>query len=157
MEDWDRKTWSGENYFTSTGVAVDPGNFVLATMLLAIRHSIGMEERLSDDGIKQAPDSDGGDRPVPWNTPPCSRHPVIIGTATSGLARKEGYTQAITNLFQAEAPTAACLRIVLETLIQEEEAHQVSTRTRLPDNKCERLETSLRRQAGYSAHSLRRR
>ena len=139
VEDWDRKTWSGENYFTSTGVAVDPGNFVLATMLLAIRHSIGMEEHLSDVGIKQAPDSNGGDRPTPWNTPPCSRHPVIIGSATSGLARKDGYVQAIANLFQAEAPTAACLRIVLETLIQEEKAHQVSTRTRLPDNKCESL------------------
>ena len=139
VEDWDRKTWSGENHFTSTGVAVDPGNFVLATMLLAIRHALGMEEHLSADGIMQAPDPKGGNRPAPWSSPPCSRHPVFTGSAAAGLARKEGYVQAIANLFRAGAPIAACLRIVIETLVQEEKPHQVSTHTRLPDNKCESL------------------
>ena len=139
VEDWDRKTWSGENHFTSTGVAVDPGNFVLATMLLAIRHALGMEEHLSADGIMQAPDPKGGNRPAPWSSPPCSRHPVFTGSAAAGLARKEGCVQAIANLFRAGAPIAACLRIVIETLVQEEKPHQVSTHTHLPDNKCESL------------------
>ena len=47
--------------------------------------------------------------------------------------------QSIANLSRGNATTLECLRVVIETLIQGESAHQVSTRTRLPDATCEIL------------------
>ena len=138
VADWDRKAWSAENHFTTPGVAVDPGNFVLAAMLLAIRHSLGMEAQL-DTSRQDTLDEGGATRPAPWSDPRCNRHPVITGAATSGLAKKDGYVQSIANLSRAKATTPECLRVVIETLIQGESAHQVSTRTLLPDKKCESL------------------
>ena len=43
VADWDRKSWSRQNFITTPGVSVDPGNFILGTMFLAIRHALGME------------------------------------------------------------------------------------------------------------------
>ena len=40
--DWDRKSWSRQNFFTTPDVSVDPGNFILGTMFLAIRHALGI-------------------------------------------------------------------------------------------------------------------
>ena len=36
---WDRKAWSHENHFTAVGVSIDPGNHILAIIMLAIRHA----------------------------------------------------------------------------------------------------------------------
>ena len=87
VADWDRKAWSFENHFTTPRVSVDVGNFILDTMLLAIRHSLGMEAAI-DPHRQGAPDEGGARRPAPWTDPRCERHPVVSGAATTGMARK---------------------------------------------------------------------
>ena len=135
---WDRKTWSAENHFSTPGVSVDVGNFVLATMLLAIRHSFGMEATI-DPHHQGALDAGGALRPAPWTDPHCQRHPIVSGSATAGMARKEGYVQSIANLARHGRQTAESFRIVIEMLIQDEVDHQVSTLTQLTDATCETL------------------
>ena len=65
VADWDRKTWSSENHFTTPGVSVDVGNFILATIFLAIRHSLGMEATI-DPHRQGDPDAGGARRQAPW-------------------------------------------------------------------------------------------
>ena len=135
VADWDRKTWSFENYF---GVSVDVGNSILATMFLAIRHSLGMEAPI-DPHQQGAPDNGGSQRPAPWTDPRCVGHPIISGAATTGMARKEGYVQSVANLARRGITPAECLHVVIETLIQDEVDHQVSLLTQLTDATCEAL------------------
>ena len=52
------------------------------------------------------------------------------------MARKEGYIQAIANLMSRDVAPAECLRVVIETLIQDEVGHQVSLLTKLSDTTC---------------------
>ena len=138
VADWDRKTWSAENYFSTPGVSVDVGNFILATMFLAIRHGLGMEARI-DPRQRGELDDEGSRRPAYWKDGPCTGHPILSGAATTGMARKEGYIQAIANLTGRDATPAECLQVVIETLIQDEVGHQVSLLTELSDKSCERL------------------
>ena len=135
---WDRKTWSGENYFTTPGVSIDAGNFILATMFLAIRHALGMEAPI-DPHQQGEPDIEGSRRPAPWREGRCTGHPIVSGAATAGMARKEGYIQAIASLAGRNVAPAGCLRVVIETLIQDEVGHQVSLVTKLSDTTCELL------------------
>ena len=55
------------------------------------------------------------------------------------MARKEGHIQTIANLAGRDITPAECLRMVIETLIQDEVGHQVSLPTQLPDTTCELL------------------
>ena len=110
--DLDRKTWSSENHFTTPGVSVDVGNFILATMFLAIRHSLGMEAPI-DPHRQGDPDAGGARRQAPWRDPRCERHPIVSGAATTGMARKEGYVQSVANLAGRGIKTAECLRVVI--------------------------------------------
>ena len=87
VADWDRKTWSAQDYFSTPGVSVDVGNFILATLFLAIRHALGMESPI-DQHRHDKFDTEGSRRLAPWGSKPCIRHPVVSGSATAGMARK---------------------------------------------------------------------
>ena len=89
VADWDRKTWSAQNYFSTPGVSVDVGNFILGTMFLAIRHALGMESPI-DQHRQDDFDTAGSRRLAPWDSKPCIRHPVVSGSATAGIRSKEG-------------------------------------------------------------------
>ena len=119
-------------------MSVDVGNFILATMFLAIRHALGMESpihRQQQDEI----DSKGSRRPAPWTSEQCNRHPIATGAATTGMARKEGYLQSVASLIGRDVPPEEGLRVVIETLIQDEVGHQVSFSTQMSDTTCELL------------------
>ena len=110
VADWDRKTWSAQNYYSTPGVSVDVGNFILATMFLAIRHALGMESPI-DQHQQDELDSKGSHRPAPWESEQCTRHPMVSGAATAGMARKGGYFQAIANMTGRDVPPAEGLRV----------------------------------------------
>ena len=146
MADWDRKTWSAQNYFSTPGESVDVGNFILATMFLAIRHALGMESPI-DRHQQDELDSKGSHCPAPWESEQCTRHPIVSGAATAGMARKEGYVQAIANLTSRDVPPEG-LRVVIETLVQDEVGHQVSLGTQISDKTCELLDDVLEAAGG---------
>ena len=129
VADWDRKSWSRQNFFTTPGIPIDPGNFVLGTMFLAMRHALGMEPPINPDQPSDLNDS-GSNRPAQWHSYKCTRHPIVSGSATAGMARKPGHCQVVTNLANANVKPAECLRLVIETLIHDEQAHQISLETR---------------------------
>ena len=138
VADWDRQTWSAQNYFSTPNVSVDVGNFILATMLFAIRHALGMESPI-DQHQHDEFDIKGSHRPAPWKSEQCTWHPIVSGSATAGMARKQGYLQAIANMAGRNVPPAKCLRVVIETLIQDEVGHRVSLGTKIGDATCELL------------------
>ena len=111
------------------------GNFILASMFLAIRHSLGMEAP-ADPHQQGALDNGGSRRPAPWTEERCAGRPIVSGAAIAGMAKKEGYIQAIANLMGRDVAPAECLRVVIETLIQDEVGHQVSLLTKLSDTTC---------------------
>ena len=136
--DWDRKTWSSQNFFSTPGVSVDVGNFILGTMFLSIRLALGMEPPINLDRRSDI-DTTGSHRPARWDRDPCTMHPIVSGSATAGMARKQGYCQAISNMSNLNIQPAECLRVVFETLIHDEEGHQVSLDTKISDAACERM------------------
>ena len=139
VADWDRKTWSSQNFFSTPGASVDVGNFILGTMFRSIRQALGMEPPINPDRQSDI-DTTGSHRPAPWDHDPCSTmHPIVSGSATAGMARKQGYCQAITNMSNHNVQPAECLRVVIETLVHDEEGHQVSLDTMISDTACERL------------------
>ena len=138
VADWDRKTWSAQNYFSTPGVSVDVGNFILGAMFLAIRHALAMESPI-DQHRQNEIDTAGSRRLAPWDCEPCIMHPIVSRSATARMARKEGYCQAVANMFNHNVQPAECLRVVFETLIQDEEGHQVSLDTEISDAACERM------------------
>ena len=138
VADWDRKAWSFQNFFSTPGVSVDPGNFILGTMFLSIRHALGMEPPLDPDRQSDL-DITGSSRPAPWDGNSCTRHPIVTGSATAGMARKPGYCQVITNMSNQNVQPAECLRVVIETLMHDEEGHQVSLDTKISNGACERM------------------
>ena len=83
VADWDRKTWSAQNYFSTPGVSVDVGSFILGTMFLAIRHALGMESPM-DQHRQNEIDTAGSRRLAPWDCEPCIMHPIVSGSATTG-------------------------------------------------------------------------
>ena len=125
MADWDRKTWSLQNWVTIVGVACDPGNFTLATMFLALRHALGMETEIDRDKLDDI-GTGYNNRPAAWTDQVCPRHPVLSTSGTAGLARKPGQRQIITNLNQTDDRIAECLRLVLESLLHDERSLQRS-------------------------------
>ena len=131
LADWDRKTWSSQNFFSTPGVSVDVGNFILGTMFLSIRHALGMEPPIDPDRQSDI-DTTGSLRPAPWDRDPCIMHPIVSGSATAKMARKQGYCQAVTNMSNHNIQPADCLRVATETLIHDEEGHQVSLDTKSP-------------------------
>ena len=138
VADWDRKTWSAQNYFSTPGVSVDVGSFILGTMFLAIRHALGMESPM-DQHRQNEIDTAGSRRLAPWDCEPCIMHPIVSGSATAGMARKQGYRQATANVSSRNVPPAECLRVAIETLIQDEEGQQVSLDAEISDTACERM------------------
>ncbi len=110
VADWDRKAWSLQNFVAIPGVSVDPGNFVLAIMFLALRHAGGMEPKINQNELG-ALDESGGNRPASWPNQKCTRHPIVTGSATAGLARKPGHRQVVANLDNTNVKTAECLRL----------------------------------------------
>ena len=140
VADWDRKSWSRQNFFTTPGVPVDPGNFVLGTMFLAMRHTLGMEPPINPDQPSDRNDS-GSNRSAQWHSNKCTRHPIVSSSATAGMARKPGHCQLVTNLANANVKPAECLRLVIETLMHDEQAHQISfdTHTHISDDACGRM------------------
>ena len=149
VADWDRKAWSSQNIFSTPGVSVDVGNFILGTMFLAIRHALGMEPPIDPDWQSDI-DTTGSHRPAPWDRDPCTRHPVVSGSAIAGMARKQGYCQAITNMSNHNVQPAECLRAVIETLVHDEEGHQVSLDTKISDTACERMGDVLEAAGGLT-------
>ena len=103
VADWDRKTWSTQNYFSTPGVPVDVGNFILGTMFLAIRHALEMESPI-DQHRQNEIDTAGSRRLAPWDCEPCIMHPIVSGSATAGMVRKQGYCQAIANMSSRSVP-----------------------------------------------------
>ena len=98
---WDRKTWSHENYFTAVGVSVDPGNHVLSIILLAIRHALGMEPLLEARACSKDLRDAAPRRPVGWPAEDghrCDRHPLLAGATAAGISRKEGYMKPVSSL-----------------------------------------------------------
>ena len=55
------------------------------------------------------------------------------------MARKEGYLQSVASLIGRDVSPEESLRVVIETLIQDEVGHQVSLSTQMGDTTCERL------------------
>ena len=150
VADWGRKTWSHQNFFSTPGVSVDPGNFILGVMFLSIRRALGMEPPIDPDRQSDL-DITGSNRPVPWDDYPCTRHPIVSGSATAGMARKTGYCQVIANMSNQKVQPSECLRVVIETLIHDEEGHQVSLDTKISDAACERMGDILEAAGGLIA------
>ena len=75
VADWDRKTWSLQNFVTIPGVSFDPGNFALATMFLSLRHAVGMEPKIDRNELGEL-DESGDNRPAKWPSEKCTRHPI---------------------------------------------------------------------------------
>ena len=107
-------------------------------MFLSIRHALGMEPPIDPDRQSDI-DTTGSHRPAPWDRGSCIMRPIVSGSATAGMARKQGYCQAITNMSNHSVQPAECLRVVIETLIHDEEGHQVSLDTKISDVACERM------------------
>ena len=138
VADWDRKSWSRQNFFVTPGVSADPGNFILGTMFLSICHALGMEPAINPDQQSDL-NITGSNRSAPWGGDKCTRHPIVSGSATAGMARKPGYRQVITNMSNQNVQPAECLRIVIETLVHDEKGHQVSLDIDISDIACERM------------------
>ena len=63
-----------------------------------------------------------------------------LGIGNYGWQGSKGtYCQAIANMSSRNVQPAECLRVVIETLIQDEEEHQVSLDTEISDAACERM------------------
>ena len=95
VADWDRKPRSRQNFLTTPRVSVNPGNFVLGTMFLAMRHALGMEPPINPDQPSKLNDR-GSNRPAQWHSNKCTRHPIVSRSATTGMARKPGHCQVRT-------------------------------------------------------------
>ena len=63
VKDWDRKCISRQNYFTTIGVRIDPGNIAFAIMLTLIRMRVGLEPRLEPTQGPPADWPDGSQKP----------------------------------------------------------------------------------------------
>ena len=68
-------------------------SFSALRLFLAMRHALGMEPPINPD---QPSDHDSGsNRPAQWHSDKCTRHPIISGSATAGMARKTGHLQVV--------------------------------------------------------------
>ena len=97
-------------------------------MFLAMRHALGMEPPINTDQLSKLNNS-GTNCPAQWHGNKCTRHPIVSGSATAGMARKPGHCQVVTNLANADVKPAECFRLVIETLVHDERGHRVSLDT----------------------------
>lgn len=128
---WDRKTWSHENYFTAVGVSVDPGNHVLSIILLAIRHALGMEPLLEARACSKDLQDAALRRLAGWpdkDDHRCDRHPLLAGATAAGISRKQGYMKPVSSLIGKGASPQECLRLVLASLAHDEEGQRATLR-----------------------------
>ena len=111
-------------------------------MFPAMPHALGMEPLINPGPDQPSKLNDSGsNRPAQWHSNKCTRHPIVPGSATAGMARKTGHCQVVANLAKAIIKPAECLRLVIETRIHDEQGHQISldTHTHISDDACERM------------------
>ena len=141
--DYDRKLLSHENFFSAVGVALDPGNHVLALMFTLIQTAL----RLGHSADQTPPPGAGGQEQK------CRYHPVLASSAPVGEGGRAGPRVTIRDLqAQSQPPLRGpeCLRLVLANLASYEPA-LLPPIERITEDQCERMGDFLEAVGGVLA------